>query len=55
MSFWPPACCARGERPGDRRTTDKRDELASLHSITLSAMARVLFADNEGRQPFLAG
>src|SRR5262249_59168764 len=32
-------CYARRERPGDRRTADERDELASSHSITSSARA----------------
>src|SRR5262249_53786294 len=31
--------CARRERPRRRRAANERDELASLHSITSSAMA----------------
>src|ERR1700738_2356417 len=30
---------ARGERPGDGRPAEKRDEVASCHSITSSAVA----------------
>jgi hypothetical protein len=32
-------CCARGERPRDRRAPEQRDELAALHLISSSAMA----------------
>src|SRR5262249_15006530 len=34
--------CARRERPGRRRAPEQRDELAALHSITLSARSRKL-------------